>query len=185
VQTDRAKTIDKVTARLTRGRQPEERVRHTGLVVARLFGPDGALKYEEQGRNLVTNYGDEFLATRAYDDTVDIVTGMKLGTGTTAVTKADNIETYITGSNEALDAAATDSDLGAGSGHRVIYVCTWVAGDVTNGAIGEVVLTNQTALADNAGAATDKVARYVFASTIDKQAGDSLEVTWNIDVLGA
>jgi hypothetical protein len=29
------------------------------------------------------------------------------------------------------------------------------------------------------------VARFVFGATIDKQAGDSLEVTWQIDVQGS
>lgn len=182
---DRSRVGDLVAAAMRRGRPVHERMRPSGLVVARLRDPSGRVKQEERGRNLVTDYGDEFFATRAYDDTVDIVTGMKLGTGTTAAAKADSIETYISGSQEALDATATDSDLGAGSGHRVIYVCTWAAGDVTNSAIAEVILTNQTALADNSGSAGVTVARFVFASTIDKQAGDSLEVTWNIDVLGA
>jgi hypothetical protein len=123
-----------------------------------------------------------------YDDAHNIVTGMKLGTGVTAAAKngaGANIVTYLTGSQEALDATATDSDKGAGAGHRTEFVCTWIAGDITNSAIAEVVLTNQTALADNAGASTDKVARYVFGATIDKQAGDSLEVTWQVDFLGS
>jgi hypothetical protein len=142
-----------------------------------------------QGRNLVTDVGDQFLATRAYDDTYNIVTGMKLGNDSaTAVAKngaGAGMVTYITGSNEALDAAATDATKGAGAGWRTTYVCTWIAGDVTNADIEEVCLTNQTALADNTSAVADTIARHIFPSTIDKQAGDSLEVTWQIDILGA
>ena len=47
------------------------------------------------------------------------------------------------------------------------------------------MLTNETPLTDTAGVEADTVAYYKFAATIDKQAGDSLEVTWNIDFLGA
>jgi len=140
------------------------------------------------GENLVTDRGDDIIATRLYDDAVNIVTGMKLGTGATAAAKngaGAGLVTYITGSNEALDGAATDATKGAGAGWRTTYVCTWIAGDVTNGAIAEVAITNQTALADNTSAAADTLARYVFGATIDKQAGDSLEVTWQIDVLGS
>jgi hypothetical protein len=148
----------------------------------------GNIKFHERGENLVTDYGDEHIANRIFDDAQDIVTGMRLGTGSTAASKSGAgaaIVTYISGSQEALDAAATESDLGGGSGHRVIHVCTWVAGDVTNSAIAEVVLTDETPLTDVAGVAGNTVARFVFGSTIDKQVGDSLEVTWNIDILGA
>ena len=149
---------------------------------------DGNVKHKESGENLVTDYGDDMLATRTILDSTNIVTGMRLGTSTTVAAKAGAgaaIVTYISGSNEALDSAAGEATKGAGAGWRTTYVCTWVAGDVTNSAIAEVVLTNETPLTSVAGAVGNTVARYKFASTIDKQAGDSLEVTWNIDFLGA
>ena len=152
-----------------------------------LRGPDGKEKYRESGSNLVTDIGDSFISQRIYDNAVDIVSGMKLGTGATAAAKngaGAAMVTYVSGSQEALDSAATDATKGAGLGWRTSYVCTWAAGDVTNSALAEVCLTNQTPLADNTCAAADTVARYVFASTIDKAAGDSLQVTWNLDFLG-
>jgi len=189
---DKARISDSVGAVLgsvkTKPNRISEHRGSIGHIHAVLRGPDGKVKFEERGSNLVTDYGDEFLATRAYDNAVNIVTGMKLGTGSTAAAKngaGATLVTYISGSQEALDAAATDASLGAGAGHRVQYVCTWAAGDVTNSAIREVTLTNQTALADDTGSAGVTVARFVFSSAIDKQAGDSLEVTWNIDILGA
>jgi hypothetical protein len=160
----------------------------SGFVQARLFGPDGKLKQLEEGANLVTDYGDDMLATRTILDSINIVTGMRLGTGSTAAAKSGAgaaIVTYISGSNEALDAVASEVTKGAGLGWRTTYVCTWIAGDITNSAIAEVVLTNETALTDVAGTAANTVARFVFGATIDKQAGDSLEVTWNVDLLGA
>lgn len=179
---------DSVAPAMRRGRHVTEEARLSGLVVARLYGPDGRLKQEERGRNLITDHGDEFFARRSIDDAINIVTGMRLGTGATAAAKngaGAAIVTYIAGSQEALDAVATHSDLGAGAGYRATYVCTWIAGDVTNSAIAEVVLTDETPITDVAGVAGNTVARFVFGATIDKQAGDSLEVTWNTDALGA
>lgn len=179
---------DSVGAVMTRGRGVTEKNIFSGNVEVVVRGADGAVKYSECGNNLVTDYGDDMLATRTILDSVEIVTGMKLGTGATAAAKSGagaSIVTYISGSNEALDAVAGEATKGAGLGWRTTYVCTWIAGDVTNAAIAEVVLTNETPLTDVTSATGDTVARYVFSSTIDKQAGDSLEVTWNIDFLGA
>ena len=179
---------DSVDVALSRHREADSKIRIVANVEVLLTGPDGEVKYHEIGENLVTDYGDEHIANRLFDDTFDIVTGMRLGTGVTAAAKSGAgaaIVTYETGSNEDLDAAATVSDLGGGSGHRTIHVCTWIAGDVTEAALAEVVLSDETALTDVAGVVGDTVARFVFAATIDKQAGDQLVVTWNIDFLGA
>jgi hypothetical protein len=158
-------------------------------VHAVLRGPDNEIKWEEWGGNLVTDYGDDVIATRLFDDAVEIVTGMRLSTATTAEAKngagSYNATGYISASQQVLDGVATDATKGAGAGWRTTYVTTWAAGDVTNATINSVVLTNETALTDTAGVAADTLARYVFGATIDKQAGDSLEVTWQIDVQGA
>ncbi len=161
-----------------------------GFVRAVLTGPDGQIKQIEEGYNLVTDYGDEHVGERMYDDTFDIVTGMRLGdqVAPAAASKAGAgaaIQTYLTGSNEDLDAVPIGVDKGAGLGWRVPHICTWIAGDITDPAISEVVLSDETPLTDVAGVVGDTVARFVFGSTIDKQAGDSLEVTWNVDFLGA
>jgi len=141
------------------------------------------------GENLVTDVGDGHISKRiATGNTEDIITGMKLGTGTVDPgknTAGHEMGSYISTSQEALDSAPSEATKGAGAGWRTTFVCTWIAGDVTNGAIAEVCLTNQTALADDTCAAADCIARYEFVATIDKQAGDSLEVTWQIDILGA
>ena len=185
---EKTRITDNVVTRMSKGRGTEEKIGMRANVHAVLTGPDGVVKYDEWGENLVTDVGDGSIAERLYDDTGLIVTGMKLGTGATAAAKngaGSGLVTYISGSNEALGAAATDATKGAGAGWRTTYICTWIAGDVTNSAIAEVALTDQTALADNTSAAADTWARFVFGSTIDKQAGDSLEVTWQIDILGA
>lgn len=170
-------------------REKTERVSIRGIVEVRLFGPDGELKEFFTGENLVTDHGDEHIARRIFDDAFNIVTGMRLGNDSVTVAAKNGagaaIVTYITGSQEALDAAATHSDKGAGLGYRATHICTWIAGDVTNADIEEVVLTDETPITDVAGTAANTVARFVFPSPIDKQALDSLEVTWHIDILGA
>ena len=196
--TNKARITDSVSATLgsltrkrnglTQARIAREHIGPVGTVTATLWSPDGRVKQRSIGRNLVTDHGDNWLAARAYDNTQDIVSGMRLGTGTTAAAKSGAgaaIVTYITGSQQALDATATDATKGAGAGWRTTYIATWIAGDVTNAAIAEVVLTDETPLTDVAGTAANSVARYVFGATIDKQAGDSLEVTWQVDILGA
>ncbi len=177
---------------LLRPRMKASKMRIEGWVNVLLTGPDDhgieIVKYHELGMNLVTDHGDEHIGERIALDTQDIVTGMRLGTNATAASKAGAgsfIGTYLSGSQEALDAVAVGSDLGGGVGWRQAHICTWIAGDITNAAIAEVCLTDETALTDVQGTAANTVAKFIFASTIDKQAGDSLEVTWNIDVLGA
>jgi len=188
MQKEKMGITDEVGVVMNRGRGVDDVLNLGGIVDVKLFGPDGNLKYHEQGRNLVTDYGDDMIATRMFDDAIEIVTGMKLGTGATAAAKngaGATLVTWLTTSNEALDATATEATKGAGAGWRTTFVCTWVAGDITNGALAEVVLTNETPLTSVDSAVSDVIARYVFGATIDKQAGDELVVTWNIDVLGA
>jgi hypothetical protein len=188
VTPEKVRVGDVVEVAMLKHRNVNDKVRARSVVHVLLTGPDSEIKYEEWGENLITDYGDEHLAVRIFDDTALIVTGMRLGTGVAAATKAGAgsfIGTYISGSNEDLDGVATDTDKGAGSGHRATHVCTWIAGDVTNGAISEFALSDETPLTDVQGTAINTIARFVPAATIDKQSGDQLVVTWHIDILGA
>lgn len=165
-----------------------------GFVVARLFGPDGKLKLERQGFNLITEVGDEYYAERATGIATppDQITGMKLGTGTTAVAKTGlgaALAAYIAGSQRPIDAGYPTSQL-SGAARRITWQGTWAAGVATNAAIAEIVLTNETPLADTplagaAGSAANTVARLLFAAAFAKAAGDSLVVTWTQDFQGA
>ncbi len=181
---------DSVEVAMRRVREAKSNVPVGGNVIVELFGPDGVLKDHLIGDNLVTDAGDENLTKRiATGDTEEIATGMKLGTGATAASKAGAgslLVTYESGSQEALDTSPpATSDKGAGLGYRVTYICTWVAGDVTETALAEVILSHETPITDVTDIAADVIARFVFGSTIDKQAGDELVVTWNVDLLGA
>jgi hypothetical protein len=155
-----------------------------------LTGPDGAVKQRGTIHNLVTDYGDEWAASRtAGVSAEDAVTGMRLGTGATAVAKSGAgaaIVTYLSGSQKALDATYPQlSDEGAGAGHDGVYRVTWDAGEATEDGIAECVVTNEDPLTNVAGAAGNTVARFLLSPTVDKAADDTLTITWTNRYLGA
>lgn len=142
----------------------------------------------EQIRNLVTQVGDEYYGERAAGIATppDQVTGMRLGTGTTAAAKTGAgaaIVTYISGSNQAIAGGFPTSALN-GSSRRIQWQAVWAAGDSTNSAITESVITNENPLTDVAGTAANTISRVVFTA-VDKGAPDTLTITWSHDLLGA
>jgi len=165
----------------------------TGSVLIQLFDKDGNLKDERRGGNLITDAGDLYyagmaiaLVTPAAPAQPTKMTGMKLGTGTTAVAKSGAgaaLVTYITGSNNPFDATwPVTQNLGAGLGVNGQYKTTWAAGDVTNSAITEAVIVND-AGTDATTTAANTAHRIVFTA-INKTATDSLVITWNAKFLG-
>jgi len=164
-----------------------ERIR--GVVVAELWrAGDAAPWLRIEGRNLVTQYGDQYYGDRAAAiGSIDAVTGMRLGTGSTAAAKTGAgaaIVTYLSASQKALAGSYPQSSLESGA-RRITYQCVWAPGEATSSTIREVVLTNEDPLTNVAGVAGDTVSRFVFPSNIDKQAADTLTVTWHHDLLGA
>lgn len=136
--------------------------------------------------NLITDYGDEFYSKKATGTSINSATGMRLGTGSTAVAKSGAgaaIVTYITASSVALDSSPASTNKGAGLGWRVTYLTTWPAGTATNSAITEVVITNENPLTNVSGAVGNTLSRAIIS--VNKGASDSLLVTWYHDQLGA
>jgi hypothetical protein len=160
----------------------------TGSVLIQLFDEHGNLKDERRGSNLITDAGDLYyagmaiaLVTPAAPAQPTKMSGMKLGTGTTAVAKAGAgaaLVTYITGSNNPFDATwPVTQNLGAGLGVNGQYKTTWAAGDVTNAAITEAVIVND-AGTDATSTVANTAHRIVFTA-INKGASDTLVITWN------
>lgn len=149
---------------------------------------DGDLLHGEF-TNLVTQVGDEYYGERAAGiaSPPAQVTGMQLGTGTTAVAKTGAgaaVVTYVSGSNVAIDGSFPTSAL-QGSSRRIQWKTTWGAGVATATGIAEVVLINQSIATNAAAAAADTIARALLSPTVNKGASDTLAVTWNHDLLGA
>lgn len=163
-----------------------------GWGVAALYNEDMALKELDLFNNLITNVGDEYYAERAAGiaSPPNQVTGMRLGTGVTAVAKngiGGAIVTYVTGSNKAIDATfPTSNNTQSGAvACRIQWKTTWAAGEATANSISEVVITNETPLTNVAGTAANTISRALLGTVVNKAAGDTLAITWNHDLLGA
>lgn len=162
-----------------------------GLVEWELRDADGNVTASGHARNIVTQIGDQYYGERAAGiaSPPAQVTGMKLGTGSTAAAKTGAgaaLVTYLSNSHQAIDGGFPTSALN-GSSRRIQWRATFAAGKATSAsAIREAVLVNET-LADATTAAANTIARIVFSATDIpvKNAGDSLVVTWSHDLLGA
>jgi hypothetical protein len=185
---DETGSHDEAEVEVELGEQP-----FTGNVLIQLFDENGQLKDERRAGNLITDSGDLYyagmaiaLVTPAAPAQPTKMTGMKLGTGTTAVAKAGAgaaLVTYITGSNNPFDATfPVTQNLGAGLGVNGQYKTSWLAGDVTNAAITEAVIVNDAAT-DATSTAANTAQRIVF-SALNKLSTDSLVITWNSKFLG-
>lgn len=166
-----------------------------GWVTVRLIGENGDIKHEETVHNLITTAGDQYYAKMgaALVGTPNAaqptkVTGMKLGTSTTTPAKSGGgaaLGTYITASNVAFDSAypQTSAKAGTDTGWYVTYQTTWNAGVATNATINEVVIVNDSA--SNATSTAANTISRATISTVNKAAGDTLQIQWNHLTLGA
>lgn len=163
---------------------------------AELHSEEGDLLQVVEFGNRITDVGDEYYCKRgiaavapAAPADVNKVTGMRLGTGSTAASKngaGAAIVTYQTGSHLALDATfPSAATIGAGLGWRATYKTTWGAGVATASGLAEAVITNETPLTNVAGTAANTISRALLSPTVNKGANDTLAVTWQHDLLGA
>jgi hypothetical protein len=115
--------------------------------------------------------------------------GMKLGTGSTAVAKngaGAALVTYLTNSQQGFDGGFPTAVNAAGTGTTVTYRVTYAAGKATSAsAITECVIVNEAPLADATTAATGTLARVLLTGIGSKGASDTLTVTWTHKLLGA
>jgi len=164
-----------------------------GEALIQVVGPDGEVKDERRATNLITDAGDLYYAGKAIASIAPAspsaptaMSGMKLGTGTTAAAKSGAgaaLVTYLTGSNLAFDTSfPATQNLGAGLGVNGQYKTTWAAGVATNSAITEAVIVNDAAT--NATSTAANTSHRVVFTAINKTASDSLVITWNAKFLG-
>jgi hypothetical protein len=158
-----------------------------------LFDVDGHVKARCEFRNLVTSVGDQYYGERAAGvaSPPAQVTGMKLGTASTAVAKTGagaGLVTYLSDSQQALSGTPTSTQPGgAGTARVITFQAIWAAGKANSPAtpITEVVIVNET-LTDALGAqASATIARALLTGISSKGASDTLTVTWNHSILGA
>ena len=166
----------------------------TGFAVIELFDKLGRLKHQEQVKNLITDAGDLYLMTRVGAGVLPAgpadatkVTGMKLGTSSTAASKngaGAALVTYLSGSNKTFDATYPQiANLGAGLGVQVVYKCSWAAGVATNSSLQEVVIVND-AGTNATSTSANTISRLIFTA-VNKGASDTLAITWAHKFLGS
>lgn len=184
---EKSRVSDAVAATMTRGRDTSNGVVIVGRVVAELFDEHGNLKARDEVKNLVTAVGDRLYASRGAGlATSALPTGMRLGTGNTAVAKTGAgaaIVTYLATSNQAFDATFPSE-----AGGVVTYKRTYAAGQATSAsAITEVVINTDTITNDNSTTATvaNTVSRALLTGIGSKGASDTLTITWTHTILGA
>lgn len=160
----------------------------TGHVVAEMRNAEGELLARVETDNLVTAVGDQYYAGRAALSTglPSQVTGMKLGTGSTAPAKTGAgaaLVSYLNDSNKALD-----SGFPTAVGGVVTWKRTYAAGEATSASpITEAVLVTD-AIGTTPGAtssAANTIARVLLTGIGSKGASDVLTITWTHTVLGA
>lgn len=191
---DRMDIRDSFSIAMGRGLPLSDEMVVRGFVLVELSDERGRLKHRELLNNLITDAGDLYNAQKvitaiapASASAPTAMTGMKLGTGTTAVAKSSTgaaLVTYLTGSNAAFDATYPQTaNLGGGLGVNAVYKTTWAAGTATNSAITEAVIVNDSSTNATSSAA-NTISRVVFTA-VNKGASDTLAITWNHKFLGA
>jgi hypothetical protein len=161
-----------------------------GFGVAELRDGDGQLVSLTPFSNLITDVGDLYYATKAIvgispsaTAAPTAVSGMQVGTGTTAVAKNSTGASIVTfAAGQAFDSTYPKVvNLGAGLGVNTQYLTTYGAG-VATATVSEACIVQGTVT--SAAAASATIARVVFTGIV-KGANDTLAFTWNHKFLGA
>jgi hypothetical protein len=158
-----------------------------GNLVIERHDENGELIERFEDSNIVTQVGDQMYGERGagIGAAPAVPTGMKLGTGGTAVAKTGAgaaLVTYLSTSNKAFDATYPQSSLN-GAVRRITYKRTYAAGEATTAsAITEAVIVNDTIATDATSVAANTISRILVTGISAKGASDTLTATWNHDV---
>jgi hypothetical protein len=138
----------------------------TGFLTIVLRDAEGNIKQETYTPNLVVNTGLAFMSSRMKDTTLDAMSHMSVGSGTTAAAGGDTaLETQISSRVTLTSTTVT--------ANAIQYVAAFGAG-VSTGAITEAGIFN-------ASTAGTMLCRTVFA-VLNKDSADTLQITWTITI---
>lgn len=146
-----------------------ENLKLMGQVNMVLTDADGNVKDQREIKNLVVNSGLAYIISRMVGTAKDVMSHMALGSGTTAAAGTQTDLVSILGAREALDSTTVTGTLN----EKVQYTASFEAGDAT-GAITEAGIFN-------AATGGDMLCRTTFP-VVNKQADDTLAITWTITV---
>ena len=135
-----------------------------GDVAIVLKDKNGNVKESREINNLVVTAGLTFICARMAAASADVMSHMALGSGTTAAAAGDTDLESILGSREALDSSTA-------SANTIAYVSSFEAGEGT-GAVTEAGIFNA--------ATSGTMLCHVIFPVVNKQADDTMSVTWTI-----
>jgi len=141
-----------------------ENLKLRGDVALVLKDKNGNVKEKREINNLVVSTGLTFICSRMAGASANVMSHMALGSGTTAAAAGQTDLVSILGSREALDSSTASSN-------TITYVASFEAGEGT-GAVTEAGVFN-------AASSGDMLCRTVF-SVVNKEADDTMSVTWTI-----
>lgn len=141
-----------------------ENLKLRGDVALVLKDKNGNVKEERKIENLIVSAGLEFICSRMAGTSAGVMSHMALGSGSTAAAAGQTDLGSILGSREALDSSTASSN-------TITYVSAFEAGDAT-GAVTEAGIFN-------AASSGTMLCRTVF-SVVNKEADDTMSVTWTI-----
>jgi hypothetical protein len=136
-----------------------------------LRSEDGQVKASRVVRNLVVNAGVAFVISRMVGVAKPVMGFMALGASNQAPAASDTSLMQQLGSREAIDSAV----IAGSNGEKVVYTCTFEAGDAT-GLLAEAGVFN-------ASTGGDMLCRTVF-DPINKLASDSISIAWTVTLQG-
>jgi len=141
-----------------------ENLKLRGDVAIVLKDKDGKVKESRDINNLVVSSGLTYICSSMADASAGVMSHMALGSGTTAAAAGDTDLESILGSREALDSTTASSN-------TITYVSSFEAGEAT-GAVTEAGIFNA--------ATSGTMLCHVIFPVVNKQADDTMSVTWTI-----
>jgi hypothetical protein len=179
--------MDMLVEKIKRERSSQESQLVFGQVLAVVKNEQLGMSFVMPGLNIVTDDGDIYYAQMAAGETPDddfAAGGLRLGSATTAPTKADDdVTTFLATSGHAVDAtypqtADADTD-NTGDGPNVV---TWRFSYTT--AEGNVAGIDEGAIVDNTTTPTAALTHFLFAAEFSKTSSDTLKVFVNHEFTG-
>ena len=146
-----------------------DKVKVSGKVRLVLKDKNGKVKESREIKNLLVSSGLEFICSRMAGTSASVMSHMALGSGTTSPAAGQTDLVSILGSREALDSTTASSN-------TITYVSSFEAGEGT-GAVTEAGIFN-------AASGGTMLCRTTF-SVVNKEADDTMSVTWTITINAA
>lgn len=147
----------------------QENLKLAGELSIVLTDKNGQVKDTREVKNLVVNAGLAYIISRMVGTSKAVMSHMAVGSGGTATAGGQTDLVSMLGVREALDSTTIMGSIN----EKVQYTCSFEPGDGT-GAIVEAGIFN-------AATGGDMLCRTVFP-VVNKQADDTMAITWTITV---